>query len=218
MKKIFLLVLVIAICGCSNDDDQNDNIDRSNFIPGRSFDIKQFSANDNIDYWDSVSECSINLDGGYEITIDASFGTKCNENTCLTKYDSANITHPINDFLGPCESCCLNFIRFEENKDVKAIALFSNIGEEHISKFLGDIDNFDEAIWLIRRKSYSITDPEFKGFMKKTENGFQFIAIKYVSSCNPETIEEHLLEVNINGDISVLQTKILSEKDICRLN
>ncbi len=158
------------------------------------------------------------MDGDYSINIVSSFGNQCEESNCITEYNLPNTNHPITDFLGPCENCCKKFIRFGKNKDIKPIEPLGSIGEKNLLNFLGDIDNFDEAIWLIRHKSYPITDSEHKGFIKKTENGFQFIATKYTSFCEPEIIEEHLLEVKSSGDISVLNTKIISKKDICLMN
>jgi len=215
MKKIILLISFFIAIACSKDDESDNKIDSKNFKEFSKLDFKKFIVNTEISYWDINEECFDKKTELFSSQIIESNGIQ--SGNFDTKFGEIIIeVDPNQKFLGFCQLCCVNFIRFENQKDMSFIRLNEKVDKDRLINFIGSIDNIDESYFLIRNSEYKKTLTRDKPVLfKLNDNSFEFILEKEISLCEPYLVEKHHIRVESNGEIIVLNKEVVINENSC---
>lgn len=206
MKKSILCVIIfLCFFACSKDD----NIDLSGFEPiASNVPYSDLNASENLNYFELVR--------GPEELINVSFqeGTLCPDDPdyegCLSAFLSIL---PENGFRSGCHpASCFYFIRYQENSENHLVDT-----DEKLLDFLGDIDTKSEALlWVFAHEYYFEANNVNAGGIKQVSDGFELIMLKTVSYCTPVQSNRFHLNINKNGEITIVKEEVYSvEENAC---
>lgn len=207
MKKISLL-LILFLLSCERNQTF---INLSEFKEITKLDVQNFDPNKNISYWDYSEECSNGENGEYRILVNYAKGKQSEE--LKTEYTKANFQHPIHHFLGECAHCCYKLIRFETSNKLSILKFYQN--KDLLLEFLGDINTIQEAYWLLKNSGYNTLTTNNPVFIKETDKGYELIAEKEISICEPYVIEKHHVMISPKGDLQILSKEVIVNKNVC---
>ncbi len=88
------------------------------------------------------------------------------------------------------------------------------MNEKDLKKFIGNIDNLEEAILILYLNGLSFDPKEIKaGSFKKTKNGFELYMMKYYNC--PVKMESIKVEIDFKGNIKTKPNGIYYESTDC---
>ncbi|MGL2993370.1 hypothetical protein [Flavobacterium sp. TSSA_36] len=205
MKKILLIIFLSLIsCGKNSIRIEKGFTKISNEYQNRNKLIEHIKPNKEYVYWEYVLFTPDLYNRQTEII------KKCGDTLIKNNY---TFYPPESGFFNGClPSSCFSYIAFIENDDVHYVT-----NEVELKKFIGKIDNIEEAILI--SEIYDLWfDPKEKkaGSFKKTNNGFELYMMKY-NSC-PEKKESIKVEIDSIGNFKSKNNGVYYKTNICLMS
>lgn len=87
---------------------------------------------------------------------------------------------------------------------------------DELLAFFGPIDAAEEALILVNEQGYQWSAPPIeKGAIRAVDDGFEVIAWKYTSTCNPIDSYRYDLHVSAAGVVNILNNEFMESNDGC---
>jgi len=201
MKKAFVIFFIILTsCSKYTVPFETGFTKISDKYQDRNKLIEQIKPNKEYVYWEYV-HFTPDVNNGQEII---------RKSGNIAIGNSYTYYPPKEGFFVECHpGFCYSYIAYVQNDDV-----FYITDEVALKKFIGKIDNIEEAI-LISKINDLWFDPEEKkaGSFKKTNNGFELYMMKY-DGC-PETKESIKVEIDSTGNFKSKSNGVYYKSKTC---
>ena len=204
---IMAFFLILLNQGCNKEELAFPDVSNFNPIPPDSVLYNNLSPDQDVDYY-SI-RVAMNSDSS-DILFQK--GVKCDtawsDSVCTAKVDKI----PGEGFQYRSE----DYWHYMVVRNSEKVHLYYT--PRGVREFLGNINTREEAIFLAFAEDYRFDaqgDIETKG-VRTIDNGYQVIATKMISRCNPTRIDRFLLEIRTNGRLLIIkQQPIYNQPSNC---
>lgn len=87
---------------------------------------------------------------------------------------------------------------------------------EEVRAFLGPIDAPEEAALVALAEGYFWRDELESGAIRERDGGWEVVALRMVSSCDPIRTDQYLLRISVGGELIVRDSRVWeSEAGVC---
>jgi hypothetical protein len=199
MKRLVIIILLLSL-SCKKPDigfeDGFTKIDQS--LMDRETLIRGISPNKVYDYWEY----------GFYNPLGQATIMKSSGDVSLKK--NVKFRNPEKGFFMEClPAICYSYIAYIENGSVKYIT-----DEAGLKKFIGNIDNLEEAILISKLNGFWFDAEEKKaGSYKKTNDGFELYMMKYYPC--PVKMESVKITIDSTGNFQTKSNGIYYESKDC---
>lgn len=209
---LFDAVLLSAMAGCGGISTKGFDTaclegDLSSLL------MSGLSPDEPADYVALLSRGGFDTGGAWAMA--SSSGTACatatDATTCQAAIDAA--TADAGFLLGQCVQVCPQYILVvNRGDDVEVVSDVDGVRAQ-----IGTVDTAAEAVWIASMAGYSVACGDIEdGAVREVDGGWEVIATKMTSDCDPIEITQYRLSITSAGSLSELESDVVSsEKGAC---
>jgi len=212
MKKLLFLISIVIVSSCTDEELLESSWEEEKFSPITSNQpFQDVKPAYDFDYWELIWH------SGEEEKVHFRHGSICKDANdpmkCAFKFYrmdetgagfSGNMTHRDDYYYLKSNEQGYNKV-WDEMDELKI--------------FLGMIDSEGDALLLASASGYYFQkDDQFLSGIKKRKNGYELIALKTISNCDPFQVNRVLLRIDKNGNITKSGERVyINEAKECNL-